>query len=34
MDLFDAIHSMRTMRRLKPDPIPDSPVYTQPEQLQ
>ena len=23
MDLFDALHSLRAMRRLKPDPIPD-----------
>ena len=23
MELFDAIHSLRAMRRLKPDPIPD-----------
>jgi nitroreductase len=23
MDLFDAMHSLRAMRHLKPDPIPD-----------
>ena len=28
MDLFDSMHSLRAMRRLKPDPIPDEALDT------
>ena len=26
-DLFDVMHTMRAMRRLKPDPVPDELVF-------